>query len=299
MLLSEVIETTFIKQDGNFKNLGQCIVEQPELLTFIDDMKFLESLLENKSISCIITNEQIYCELKKNSNIFFKKIGIVVTENPRYEFFKLHNRLKLSTLTIRDNEISRKSNISKNAIIQGNNIKIEDDVIIEDFAIIKDNVHIKKGAIIRNYCVVGGEGFEFKKEKDKILRVKHFGGVIIGENVEIKEYVTVHKAVFNWDNTIIGKNTQIDAHSHIAHGVKLGKMVLIGSHSNLAGNINVEDYSYIGPGSTLSNRITVNYGTKISLGSVVTKDTAPNSHISGNFAIDHNKFIEHIKEIRE
>lgn len=194
--------------------------------------------------------------------------------------------------------ISNSAKIAETALLKGDNIYIGKNVIIEDYVIINNNTYIGDNSIIRSGVKIGGDGFEFKKADEEILRVNHYGGVIINSNVEIKENCTIHKAVFNWDNTEIDNHTKIDAMTHIAHGVKIEKRVLIGSKCNIAGNCVIQKDAYIGPGVTITNRVNVGRNTKVSIGSVVTKDVADNIQVSGNFAIDHEKYIKHIKEIR-
>ena len=47
------------------------------------------------------------------------------------------------------------------------------------------------------------------------MGVKHLGGVKIGKNVEIQHNTCVDKAVYPWDDTIIGNNSKIDNLVHI------------------------------------------------------------------------------------
>lgn len=60
----------------------------------------------------------------------------------------------------------------------------------------------------------------------------------------------------------------------------------------------IGDNVWIGPGVTITNGIEVGNKASISIGSVVTKSVNDGSTVTGNFAIDHSKFIEHMKTIR-
>ena len=136
------------------------------------------------------------------------------------------------------------------------------------------------------------------ENKYPVLKIEHFGKTIIGNRVELKEFVTVHTAVFNWDSTIIREETKIDAHSHIGHSNKIGKKrVYLCSHSNISGNSIIENDCYIGPGVNIPNRLKVCENSKITVGSTITKDVSKNTIVSGHFAIPHEKYIRHIKKI--
>jgi len=66
----------------------------------------------------------------------------------------------------------------------------------------------------------------------------------------------------------------------------------------ISGNVRVGNDVWIGPSAAISNGITIGDNCWVSLGSVVTKDVQAGSRVSGNFAIDHEKFIQFIKSIR-
>ncbi len=289
MRISEYFEKDIVYKEGYFENLGLCISELNNTLTFLEDEKYLDDINNNQNITSLICTHKIFSKIKR------KDIGIILVDNPRYRFFELHNHL--NKYQLKQNIISNTAIISPKAIIGDSNIYIGDNVVIKDYVVIKDSCKIHDNVIINEGCVIGNEGFEFKKYKDKILKVNHYGKVVIEENVELKEYVTIHKSLFDWDSTKISKYCKLDTHTHIAHGTKIGKRVLIGAHTNIAGNVKIEDDVRIGPNVTISNRIKIGKNAKLTIGSVITKNVGSNKIVSGNFAINHNKYIEHIKNI--
>ena len=296
MKLSDIMsKNSLLIKDGCFDIMAQCTVtSNSKILTFLDDIKYLDVINNNSSISCII------CRTEHVDLIASKQIGILCVEQPKLFFFEVHNNLAKS---YKNNKVKVKTKIGENckinslAQISSNNVVIGKNVIIEEFVSINDNVIIGDNCVIRAGSVIGGQGYEFiRNEKGSILSVDHVGKTIIGNNVEIKECCTIHRAVFHWDYTLIGDYSKLDAHSHVGHGTKIGERVMICSHGNLAGNVCVEDDVYIGPGVTISNRITLKKGCKVSIGSVVTKDVLENQTVTGNFAIDHDIFLKNLKE---
>ncbi|WP_432740706.1 hypothetical protein AAA450_07555 [Staphylococcus equorum] len=290
MKLTDYFECESIKREGYFENLGHCISTCNNMLTFIDDENYIDDINNNTKVTSVICTKSIFLKLKR------KNIGVVISEKPRYDFFDLHNNL--GSFQQKENIISPSANIAKSSIISGNNIKIGKNVVVEDFVVIKSNTTIGHNSVIGQGCIIGNDGYEYKRNGNEILKVNHYGRVNIGENVELKEYVTIHKSVFTWDETKIDDNCKVDAHTHIAHGSKIGRNVLIGSHSNIAGNVFIDNHSYIGPSVTVSNRIEVLENSKLTIGSVVTKNTSKNQQVTGNFAIDHKSFLNNLKKIR-
>lgn len=296
MLLSEILSlnnSLKLFREGEFSSLGLNISESDKkLLSFIESEKFLNQL--SKSISCVITTKEIANKLPEN-------IGVIISDIPRIDFFKLHNDLVENKSYKREEfetEIGENCRISNTAIISSTNVKIGNNVIIEEYVIIRENTVIKDNAIIRANSIIGGEGYEFKRFDNKTMGVIHIGGVVIEENSEIQYSVCVDKAIYPWDNTIIGEYTRIDNGVHISHAVKIGKRCFVTSNTVIGGRTKIGNDCWFGLGATVANGLVIGNNSSISLGAVVTKNLDDNSKVSGNFAINHNKFINFIKSIR-
>jgi UDP-3-O-[3-hydroxymyristoyl] glucosamine N-acyltransferase len=280
-----------IVSDGYFHSLGHSVVDCIEdLLTFCDNYEYIQSILTNKNISSAIIKPEFIDHFKNC------KIGLVISDDPRMDFFKIHNYLD-SKLPYFESIIGKNNQIHESSIISSGNVKIGNNCIIEPNVVINPNVEIGDDVIIRAGSIIGGQGFQFWKNISEVLQIQHFGNTIIKNNVEVKELCTIHSAVFNWDSTIIGEFTKIDSHSHIGHSNKIGKKVYLCSHSNISGNSIIEDECYIGPGVNVPNRLTVGFKAKLTVGATITNDIMEGTTVSGNFAIPHDIYIKHIKSL--
>lgn len=287
------IDDGILINDGNFDSLGLAVSScENKLLSFIENEKYIKGLGDN--ISCLITTNEIGEKLKD-------KYGIIVSNNPRMDYFRIHNKLASQDNYRREQfitQIGENCNISKLTSISNNNVKIGNNVIIEDFVVIRENTVIGDNSIIRAGVVLGGEGYEYKRADGAIMNVTHCGGVIIGNNVEVQYNSCIDKALYTWDNTIIGDHTKIDNFVHIEHGVKIGERCLIASRSIFGGRTVLGNDSWVGLGAIVSNGLILGTNVSISLGAVVTTNLKDKAKVSGNFAIDHNKYIDFIKSIR-
>ena len=129
MKLSE-LKFGFVLKDVDFNFLGLTAEEYKgkKVLTFLNNIKYLKEIEQNKTIVGIITTEEIAKELL-NTNY-----GILVVDNPKKKFFLIHNKLTQEEFYLKkvENKISSKAIISEKTNFGKNNIVIEDDVIIED-----------------------------------------------------------------------------------------------------------------------------------------------------------------------
>ena len=294
MILTEILKELSIKSETigqqDFEILGLVGTNKSQAVcTFVDNEKFVEDLSD--CVKLVLTTNEL-----KN---FFKNKNLCIVEKPRLTFFLIHNYLADHGEYKRPGfktKIGKNCKISKLADIAENNVTIGDHAVIEEFVSIKENTSIDDNSIIRAGCRIGGEGYEFKGDGNEMFGVKHLGGVQIGKSVEIQYNSCVDKAVFPWDNTIIRDYTKIDNLVHIAHGVKIGQAVLIVANSGIGGRTEIGNESWIGFGATLKNGLVIGNNCRANMGSVVTKDVPDNMHVTGNFAIEHSKFIKNIKK---
>lgn len=289
----KLLDNVKIVKDEEFTSLGLAVSKCDEkLLSFIESEKYISGLGEN--ISCLITTEELAEKLKDD-------YGILVSKNPRMDYFKLHNMLANKDDYRReefDTVIGENCQISNMSSISNKNVKIGNNVIIEEFVVIRENTIIGDNCIIRSGCKLGGEGYEYKRVDGIIMNVTHCGGVIIGNNVEVQYNSCIDKALYTWDNTIIDDYSKLDNLVHIEHGVKIGKRCLIASRTTFGGRTVIGNDSWVGLGATISNGLTLGNKVSVSLGAVVTRNLSDNEKVSGNFAINHKKYIEFIKSIR-
>ncbi|MTI67728.1 MAG: UDP-3-O-(3-hydroxymyristoyl)glucosamine N-acyltransferase [Firmicutes bacterium] len=295
--ISNISDGVQIIKDDYFDTLGLTSNKyiDERVLVFLNDLKYLHEFEVNSNIACVICVKDI-AKIINNK----KDIGICVTANPKKLFFEFHNYLFKNTRFYGEkkaNKIAKSAKIHPSANIGESNITIGKKTIIEANVTILNNVEIGENVVIRAGTVIGSEGFQFVRTSDEVIPVFSAGGVKIHDNVEIQSNTCIDKGVFK-GNTEIGQYTKVDNLVHIAHDVKMGKRCMIVASSLIAGRVRIKDGVWIGASASVSNGISIGNDARISIGSVVTKDVMDNQTVTGNFAIEHKKFIEFIKTIR-
>lgn len=245
--------------------------------SFIEKEEYLDNVNEN--IRVIITTAELAEKIEKN-------MGVCVVDNPKITFFQLHNFLvdnceeyvlkKTKTRYGEHCNISSKSSIASENVSIGNNVTIEENVVIYENTTIEDDVVIHAG------CIVGGIGFECKKNNGEIFTVKHAGSVRIGKGSEIGYNTCIAKALYPWDCTQIGNYCRLDNFVHISHGVKIGNRGIIAAGSKIAGRVVMGNDVWIGIGCTISNGLYLGDNCKTDAGSVIIRDVKDNSEVFGN-----------------
>ena len=293
-ILKEMEIPHICKNEQRVSSLG--LVEYnngKDVCTFVDNEYYLEKLSDNSQM--VLIGEDLLDTLKQ----YRKSYGICVVENPRLTYFRIHNYL-VNDISYRRTDfktrIGTNCNISSQAVIADKNVIIGNNVTIEEFAVIRENTVINDNSIIRAGCKIAGEGFEFKNTSEEVFHVSHIGGVIIGESVEIQYNTCIDKAIYPWDNTVIGDHVKIDNLVHIGHAVKVDSRTMIVANSGIGGRVSIGEDVWIGFGATIRNGIHIGDRARTNMGSVVTRNVGTEEAVTGNFAIPHKDFIANLKK---
>jgi UDP-3-O-[3-hydroxymyristoyl] glucosamine N-acyltransferase len=284
--INEIIKHEF-PENISFNNIGLVGCSEKNTLTYCIDQKYIHPINSNKNITGVIIQEKLKAKLRND-------ILPILADEPQLAFFKLYNHVhmslykKIKTKIDRTAIIHKSSSIAEHNVIIGKNVTIEPNVSILPDVVIGDNCVIKANAVL------GVDDVEAKMTSEGLINVFHNGKIIIQENVSIGANTTIVKGVYGQD-TIINQGTFVSNNCHIGHSVQIGKDCLILT-CFICGSSKVGDCSRISPGAVISNKISIGKNAHISIGAVVIKNVSPNTSVSGNYALEHKRFLyKHIK----
>jgi len=175
--------------------------------------------------------------------------------------------------------ISKMSVVHENAKL-GSNVSIghfssiAEDVVIGDNCWIGPNVTIMDGARIGNNCRVFPSAVIAAIPQDLKFNGE-YSTVEIGNNVTIRECVTVNRGTEYSNTTKVGDNTMLMAYVHLAHDCIVGKNVILGNAVNVAGHVEINDFAIISGMSAIHQFCKIGMHAFISGGSMVGKDVPP------------------------
>lgn len=276
-------------KDGEFEDLNFCTSNVGyQFLSFMEKEKFIKRI--SKNVSCVICTAQIFEKLPPSIE------GIFISDNPKYTFYLIHNKLS-KTKEKQPTTIDPTAIISEKAIIAPYNVTIGKNTVIEANSVINEYVHISDNVLIHSNCVIGGRSFDFAKDiNGNVVGWIDSGKVIIENGVEICPSSHIAQACLAEDITLLKENCKIDSFVHLGHGAHIGRRALIAAGAIIGGNSVIGDDSWVGINATVSNRMVVGNNSRVSLGSVVTRNVDDNMVVTGNFAIPHTRFIENLKD---
>lgn len=277
MKLSETVlyDEEELLTDGEFDKLGLLNNNNGfKILSFLDSDIFLTQA-QNENVSCLICRRELVPMLPSHIK------GIIVSDQPYISYWRRFNewnqpRPKFKT------QIGENCKIHPLAYIPDNNVIIGNNVIIEEFVSIKENVRIGDNCIIRAGSVIGGEATEAKRyNTGAILMVKHYGGVVIENDVEIQSMTFVGRSLASDDDTVIGCGTKVGMQVHIGHNVVIGHSCLILGEAMICGSVHVGNNVRIGPRAVISDSLHVRNDSTIAIGSIVVTDVEEGTTVSG------------------
>lgn len=252
---------------------SNCIlwVKHPEGKTF-PELNSLENIV-------IVSPEEFACGAKN--------CRFVLTQEPKAVFFsvlkhfwkgKKVDGIALSAV-VESDRIGEHVSIGQHCYVSPE-VEIGSGTILEHNVVILHRVVIGKNCIIHSGTVIGTDGFGYYVDHaGRPCKVEHYGGVQIGDDVEIGANTCVDRGTLN--DTVIGDHCKIDNLVHIAHNVTMEENVMVVAQSLVAGSATLKKGSYVAPGAIVQNQMTVGAEAFIGMGAVVTKDVAERTVVAG------------------
>ena len=97
----------------------------------------------------------------------------------------------------------------------------------------------------------------------------------VGDETEIREYVTANLATEPGATTRIGSHCLLMAYAHVAHNCALGDHVIVANAVQFAGYVTVEDWAIVGGGTVVHQFVRIGRHSMVGGGSRVAQDVAP------------------------
>ncbi len=224
--------------------------------------------------------------------------AIIRVSDPRKAFFKIIEKFfdnssneDVTGITSNPEKYKKYSYISDNATI-GKNVKIGIGCIVEGNVEIGENTEIHHNVVIRNgtkigkNCtifsgtIIGERGFNvFRYEDGTKEMIRHYGGVVIEDNVHIGDNCCVIQGAI--DDTVIKRGAKLNTMVHVAHNVSIGENTSITAPTHICGSVIVGSNCHVAA-SVIRNQVSIGDNAVLGLGSVVVKNVEAGKTVVGN-----------------
>jgi len=282
-----------VLRDASFALTGKLSTPLDGLLVPLRSAKYLDDVNSNPRVSAVVTTSDI-------AEGIDPRIGIILADRPDDVHAGIHVLLAAAhdtELRARPTVIDPLAHIDPMASIATYGVTIGAGVHVGPMCVLLPGVTIEEECVLHPGVTLGLEGFNSITVDGRRRIMPQLGGVRLKPRVELLAQTCVARALFGGETTI-GEETLTDNLVYIAHDCQIGYRVQICALATILGRVVIGDEAYIGPSSTIINGARVGAKAKVSMGAVVTQDVAENATVSGNFAIDHAKFLGFMRSVR-
>ncbi len=171
------------------------------------------------------------------------------------------------------NTIIGKSCLVAAGVIIGDNCRLGDNVVLHPNVVLYDDTVLGDRVIIHANAVIGSDGFGYRLDKGRHVKVPQMGNVVVGNDVEIGAGSTIDRGAFQ--STTIGEGTKIDNLVQIAHNCKIGKHNAFAAQVGIAGSTTTGNYVFMGGQAGVRDHITIGDGAVFGAKTGVFHDVGP------------------------
>jgi len=199
-------------------------------------------------------------------------------------------------------EIGANTQLQAGATV-GRGCKIGRDCILFPRVVVYDDCLIGDRVFIHANSVIGADGFGYRFQGGKHVKVPQLGWVELEDDVEIGACSTVDRGTFG--ATRIGAGTKIDNHVMVAHNCNIGKHTILAAQVGIAGSTTVGDYVIAAGQVGVGDHLHVGDRVVLAGRTGVTKDVPADSRMMGFPARPEVLFkrgfvaIERLPQLRE
>ncbi|MBY0528121.1 MAG: UDP-3-O-(3-hydroxymyristoyl)glucosamine N-acyltransferase [Gemmataceae bacterium] len=161
----------------------------------------------------------------------------------------------------------------------GSHCRLGDDVIVYPNAVFYEGTIIGDRVIIHANAVLGADGFGYRIQGGKHVKVPQLGHVEIGNDVEIGACSTIDRGTFQ--ATRVGDGTKIDNLVMVGHNCQIGRHNLFVSQMGIAGSSSTGDYVIVAGQVGIVDHVHIGDRSVIGAGSGVPRDIAADQQVLG------------------
>ncbi len=163
--------------------------------------------------------------------------------------------------------------------VVGRNCRLGDDVVLHPHVVLYDGAVLGHRVVLHAHVVLGADGFGYRFEEGRQVKVPQFGSVEIGDDVEIGAGSTVDRGTFH--ATRIGAGTKLDNLVMIGHNCQIGRHNLLVAQVGIAGSCSTGDYVVLAGQVGVADHVHVGDRAMIGARACIFRDVAAGERMLG------------------
>lgn len=161
----------------------------------------------------------------------------------------------------------------------GRDVRIGAGTVIYPHACIIGPASIGSRCTIRPGAVIGDEGFGFIQRDGTSRRLRHTGGVKIGDDVEVGALSSIDRGML--DDTVAGDGCKLDKHCMIAHNCRIGNDCILAGYARMAGSVVIGNGAILAADVRISDHVTIGDNAILAAGTGAARDIKPEEVVWG------------------
>jgi UDP-3-O-[3-hydroxymyristoyl] glucosamine N-acyltransferase len=174
--------------------------------------------------------------------------------------------------------IGARCRIYSGAVV-GRFCRLGDDVTLYPNAVLYDGTVLGHRVIVHANAVLGADGFGYRLQGGRHVKVPQLGHVEIGDDVEVGACTTIDRGTFR--ATRVGEGTKIDNLVMVAHNCQVGRHNLFISQMGIAGSSSTGDYVVVAGQVGIADHVHIGDQTVLGARSGVSKDVPARQRMLG------------------
>ena len=174
--------------------------------------------------------------------------------------------------------IGDRCRIEANSVL-GEGVRMGDDCILRPNVVLYHGVIVHNRVRIDSGAVLGAEGYGYRFEGGRHVRIPQLGTVELCDDVEIGACATIDRAAVG--RTVIGEGSKVDNLVMIAHNTRIGRHCLVISQVGIAGSCVLGDGVTLAGQVGVADHVTIGAGSIVGAKSGVAQTLPPGSRVIG------------------
>ena len=164
----------------------------------------------------------------------------------------------------------------------GPEVVVGRDSVLMSHVVLSGPLVLGERCMMHPFSVVGGAP-QVRADDEARARGAASGSVALGDDVTVREGVTVHRGT-EGRITTVGSRVLLMAQAHVGHDARLGSSVVVANGVQLAGHAVIEDYVTFGGLAGVAQHVRIGESAFVAAGAMCEVDVPPFVIVQGDRA---------------